>query len=75
MSRSQEVEVVVLGGARTPFGSFGGSLKDVSAIELGAVAAAGALARAGVAAEETTSSLATSSSPATTPSTWRGTWP
>ena len=27
-------EVVLLGGARTPFGSFGGSLKDLSAIDL-----------------------------------------
>ena len=41
-------DVVVLGGARTPFGTFMGSLKDVSAIELGAVAARGALERSGV---------------------------
>ena len=27
-------DVVILGGARTPFGSFGGALKDVSAVEL-----------------------------------------
>jgi acetyl-CoA acetyltransferase family protein len=43
-------DVVILGGARTPFGSFGGALKDVSAVELGTVAARGALARAGVSA-------------------------
>jgi acetyl-CoA acetyltransferase family protein len=43
-------DVVILGGARTPFGSFGGALRDVSAVELGAVAARGALARAGVSA-------------------------
>jgi acetyl-CoA C-acetyltransferase len=41
-------DVVILGGARTPFGSFGGALKDVSAVELGETAARGALQRAGV---------------------------
>jgi acetyl-CoA acetyltransferase family protein len=45
-------DVVILGGARTPFGSFGGALRDVSAVELGAVAARGALCRAGVSAGE-----------------------
>ncbi|HZC77362.1 MAG TPA: acetyl-CoA C-acyltransferase, partial [Ktedonobacterales bacterium] len=42
-------DIVVLGGARTPFGTFMGSLKDVSAIELGAIAARAALTRAGIA--------------------------
>ncbi len=41
-------DIVVLGGARTPFGTFMGSLKDVSAIELGAIAARAALTRAGI---------------------------
>ncbi|HEX8996747.1 MAG TPA: acetyl-CoA C-acetyltransferase [Ktedonobacterales bacterium] len=41
-------DIVVLGGARTPFGVFMGSLKDVSATELGAIAARGALERSGV---------------------------
>ncbi|MDB4898060.1 MAG: acetyl-CoA acetyltransferase [Firmicutes bacterium] len=41
-------EVVILGGARTPFGSFGGALKSVSAVELGVAAARGALERTGV---------------------------
>ncbi|HZC06683.1 MAG TPA: acetyl-CoA C-acetyltransferase [Ktedonobacterales bacterium] len=41
-------DVVVLGGARTPFGVFMGSLKEVSAIDLGAIAARGALERSGV---------------------------
>src|SRR5262245_29515742 len=41
-------ELVILGGARTPFGDFGGSLKDVSAVDLGACAARGALERSGV---------------------------
>jgi acetyl-CoA C-acetyltransferase len=45
-------DVVILGGARTPFGSFGGALRDVSAVELGTVAARGALARVGVSAGE-----------------------
>jgi acetyl-CoA C-acetyltransferase len=45
-------EIVVLGGARTPFGAFMGSLKDVSAIELGAIAAREALQRAGVPAAD-----------------------
>lgn len=40
---------VILGGARTPFGVLGGSLKEKSATELGAVAIRGALARSGVA--------------------------
>jgi acetyl-CoA C-acetyltransferase len=41
-------DIVVLGGARTPFGTFMGSLKDVSAIDLGTIAAKEALRRAGV---------------------------
>jgi acetyl-CoA acyltransferase 2 len=42
-------DVVFLSGARTGFGSFGGSLKDLSATDLGALAGAEALARSGVA--------------------------
>lgn len=41
-------DVLILGGARTPFGSFGGALKDVSAVDLGVVAARAALERTGV---------------------------
>jgi acetyl-CoA acetyltransferase family protein len=41
-------DVVFLSGVRTGFGSFGGSLKDLSAIELGAVAAQHAIERSGV---------------------------
>jgi acetyl-CoA acyltransferase 2 len=40
--------VVIVNGARTPFGNFGGSLKDVSAIDLAVVAARAALTRSGV---------------------------
>ncbi len=41
-------DIFVVHGARTPFGAFGGAFKDVSAIELGAVAARGAMERSGV---------------------------
>ena len=41
-------DVVFLSGVRTGFGSFGGSLKDHSAIDLGAVAARHAIERSGV---------------------------
>jgi acetyl-CoA C-acetyltransferase len=45
-------KVVILSGARTAIGSFGGSLKDVSATELGRVAIEIAIERAGVDKEE-----------------------
>lgn len=45
-------EIVLLNGARTPFGSFGGSLKGHSSIELGVLAARAALENAGVSAED-----------------------
>ncbi|MFQ5827865.1 MAG: acetyl-CoA C-acetyltransferase [Candidatus Methylomirabilia bacterium] len=38
-------EIVVLPGARTPFGTFGGSLKAVSAVDLAVLSARGALER------------------------------
>ena len=41
-------KIVVLEGARTPIGSFGGSLKDIEAHELGAVATRAAIQRAGI---------------------------
>ena len=44
--------IVIVDGARTPVGSFGGVLKDVPAHELGAVAAKAALERAGVSGED-----------------------
>src|SRR6266542_2001886 len=43
-------EVVIVGAARTPIGSFLGALASVSAPRLGAVAIRAALERAGVAA-------------------------
>jgi len=45
-------EVVIVSAVRTPIGSFGGSLADVSATQLGAAAVKGAVERAGVAPEE-----------------------
>jgi acetyl-CoA acyltransferase 2 len=45
-------EVFILGGKRTPMGEYVGALKDISAIDLGAIAARGALESTGVAPEE-----------------------
>ncbi len=45
-------DVFILGGKRTPMGEYVGALKDVSAIDLGAVAARGALESTRVAPEE-----------------------
>ena len=45
-------EVFILGGKRTPMGEYVGALKDVSAIDLGAVASRGALNASGVRPEE-----------------------
>ncbi|WP_405321100.1 acetyl-CoA C-acetyltransferase [Frisingicoccus sp.] len=44
-------EVVIVSACRTPIGSFGGSLKSVSAADLGAVAVKEAVSRAGIAPE------------------------
>lgn len=44
-------EVVIVSAVRTPVGSFGGSLKDVTPMDLGALVIKEALARAGVAVE------------------------
>jgi acetyl-CoA acetyltransferase family protein len=48
MSSPRETGVVFLSGVRTGFGAFGGALKDLSAIDLGVVAARAALDRAAV---------------------------
>ncbi|MFD6209504.1 acetyl-CoA C-acetyltransferase [Peribacillus sp. NPDC060253] len=44
-------EVVIVGAARTPVGTFGGSLANVSAVELGVVAAKEAIKRANISAD------------------------
>jgi len=45
-------EVVIVGAARTPVGRFGGTLKDIPAVQLGAIAVKEALKRAGVSPEQ-----------------------
>ena len=45
-------DIVILGGARTAFGTYGGALRDVSATDLGVVAAKGALERSKVAPDQ-----------------------
>ena len=47
-----QTEVFILGGKRTPMGEYVGALKDISAIDLGAIASRAALETTGVAAEE-----------------------
>jgi acetyl-CoA C-acetyltransferase len=41
-------EVYIISAVRTPLGSFGGALKDISATRLGAIAIKGAIERAGI---------------------------
>ena len=68
-------EVLVLGGARTPMTDYVGALRDISALELGAIAARGAFERTGVKPEWVDhASSAMCCRPALTPSTARGTW-
>jgi len=52
MAENGKDPIVIVGGARTPMGSFQGALKDAKATELGAVAVKGALVRAGVKPED-----------------------
>ena len=44
----KDFEVVILSACRTPIGAFGGALKDISAVDLGAIVIREAIARAGV---------------------------
>jgi acetyl-CoA C-acetyltransferase len=46
---NDELEAVILSACRTPIGSFGGALKDVSAVDLATVVIREAIRRAGVA--------------------------
>ena len=41
-------DVYVISAVRTPIGSFGGTLKDFSAVQLGAIAIKGAIQKAGI---------------------------
>lgn len=52
MNRTPENTIVVVAGQRTPFGSFGGGLKDVGATQLSVAAGRAALAQAGVDAKD-----------------------
>ena len=45
---SSDFETVILSACRTPIGSFGGALKDVPAVDLGAIVIRAAIERAGV---------------------------
>lgn len=45
-------EVVIVSAARTPIGSFGGSFKNVSAVDLGVTAAKAAMERAGISPDQ-----------------------
>lgn len=47
-TQGQSHDVVILSGVRTGFGAFGGALKDLSATELGVIAARAAIDRAGI---------------------------
>ncbi len=52
MKSVNEQEIVILAGKRTPFGTYGGTLKDVSATDLGVHAAKAALAQSGAPAAD-----------------------
>lgn len=45
-------KIVFISGKRTPFGAFGGALKDVSATDLGVISAKATLEQAGLAADK-----------------------
>ena len=44
-------KIVIVSGKRTPFGAFGGSLKDVSATQLGVYSAKATLEQVGLSAD------------------------
>src|ERR1700743_1093128 len=52
MGTDKNKEVVIVAAVRTPIGRFGGSLKDIPATRLGAIAIRGALQKAGVLPEQ-----------------------
>lgn len=49
--KADDSDIVILAGARTPFGNFGGALATLSATDLGVLAARAAIERSGIAAE------------------------
>lgn len=52
MTTPQDNDVVIVAGARTPFGNLGGALADLTATDLGVAAAQAAIARSGVPADK-----------------------
>jgi acetyl-CoA acyltransferase 2 len=50
--KNGKAEIVIVNGARTPFGNFGGVLRDVSAIDLAVIASKAALERSNVRPEK-----------------------
>jgi acetyl-CoA C-acetyltransferase/acetyl-CoA acyltransferase 2 len=52
MNRAGQKDVVIVAAKRTPFGTFGGTLKDLSATDLAVHAARAAIAQAGAPAED-----------------------
>ena len=52
MNRAGSKDVVILGAKRTPFGTFGGTLKDLTATDLAVHASRAALAQAGAPADD-----------------------
>lgn len=53
----QQTDIVFLSAVRTPFGTFGGSLKDVTATDFTTVAAKEAISRAGIEAADVDSTI------------------
>jgi acetyl-CoA acyltransferase 2 len=51
-TQGQATDIVVLSGKRTPFGTFGGSLKDFTATDLGVLSSVAAIEAAGVAPDQ-----------------------
>lgn len=52
MSESKNVDIVILGAARTPIGRYGGTLRDTHPAELGSRAAVTAMTRAGISPDD-----------------------
>jgi acetyl-CoA acetyltransferase family protein len=51
-TQGHDRDIVFLAGKRTPFGTFGGTLKDFSATDLGVIASEAALSESGVAVDQ-----------------------
>ncbi|MGE5455134.1 MAG: thiolase family protein [Methylocystaceae bacterium] len=52
MTTKNKDDIVIISGVRTPFGRFGGSMKDMDVVNLGAIAMKGAIERAGIKPEQ-----------------------